>query len=195
MAEPPLHDLGPGPNSEDFDPKQHIWDGREWWTQDRSHWWDGAQWQPRDAPHVSGLAQMAGAATDQQAALTPVNPAHRRDFWIGFSLWFVVNTAFVVGVQLFASALNPTANGLLLLANILVLGVMAFVRSFVALGMVTAFAAAFVLTIFEGCFFTLSDFAGGLYDTSTLTGFLVVGAIVFGIVAFFPLRAIHRRIR
>jgi hypothetical protein len=124
-----------------------------------------------------------------------VNPAHRRDFWIGFGGCAVVNVAVVVGVQLWASDLNPQANALLLLANVVVAGVLAFVAKFAALGMVTAYAAAFTLAVFEGCFFTLSDFAGGLYDRGTTGAFLTIGAIVFVVVAFFPLRAIHRSIR
>jgi hypothetical protein len=52
LSERPARYEGPGPNDETFDPKNHFWDGHEWWTADRLFWWDGAQWQLWDAPHT-----------------------------------------------------------------------------------------------------------------------------------------------
>jgi hypothetical protein len=38
----------PRPNTAGFDPKQFLWDGRTWFTLDRTHWWDGYVW--REGP-------------------------------------------------------------------------------------------------------------------------------------------------
>jgi hypothetical protein len=42
----------PGPNSDDFDAKQHIWDGTNWWSLDKQRRWDGSRWNPVAAPAV-----------------------------------------------------------------------------------------------------------------------------------------------
>jgi hypothetical protein len=35
----------PGPGSRDFDPKNHYWDGKTWWSSsDKQWWWDGVHW-------------------------------------------------------------------------------------------------------------------------------------------------------
>jgi hypothetical protein len=120
----------------------------------------------------------------------------RTDFWAAFVGWIAIN-AIVIGVitQLRSQSAGLGASGLLLLANIAVPIVLAFTRRYAALGILVAFGTALSLTVVEGVFFTASDFAGGLTNIPISVGFLVVGLILFGIGAFFPLRAIHRGIR
>jgi hypothetical protein len=49
-AEPPPPTDAPAPGSDDFDPKQHLWDGTDWWSLDKQRWWDGSQWRSVAAP-------------------------------------------------------------------------------------------------------------------------------------------------
>jgi hypothetical protein len=58
-AEPPQPTDAPAPGSDDFDPKQHLWDGTNWWSADRQRWWDGSQWRSVDAPAVAAPAASA----------------------------------------------------------------------------------------------------------------------------------------
>jgi hypothetical protein len=119
----------------------------------------------------------------------------RADFWAGFVGWFVGNGLLVLFT---ATVLDPNlragASGVLILLNMGALVAAGVVRQYVAMGLALAFAAAFALTVVEGVFFTASDFAGGLNNTSIQVGFFVAGAILFAIGGFFALRAIHRGI-
>ncbi|TMC54708.1 MAG: hypothetical protein E6J20_01885 [Chloroflexi bacterium] len=120
----------------------------------------------------------------------------RIDFWTAFVVWIVANAICIVAISRVGSpAPGLIASAVLLLTNIAVPIVLAFTRSFAAMGILVAFATAFALTIAEGVFFTASDFAGGISNIRIQVGFLVAGLILFAIGAFFPLRAIHQSIR
>jgi hypothetical protein len=129
------------------------------------------------------------------AQRVPGNPVHQRDFWFGFGGWITVNVILLILLTQLPVDSKSAVGGALLVANVLALILLAFLRGYVALGMVTAFATALAVVVVEGIFFTLSDFAGGLYSTGTMVGFLVTGGLLFAVVAFFLLRAIHRSIR
>jgi hypothetical protein len=40
----------PSPGSDDFNPKNHFWDGKTWWSLDRQLRWSGSRWLSRDDP-------------------------------------------------------------------------------------------------------------------------------------------------
>lgn len=140
----------------------------------------------------------------------------RLDFWLGYAGWFVVNALVIFLIQaLFGSvsssnSINSGAKGasssgparigfilsaLLVLANVGTPVVLAIYRRWAALGILVAFATAFALTVIEGVFFTVSDFVGGISNTSVSVTFLAIGFILYAIGAFFILRRIHRGIR
>jgi hypothetical protein len=110
----------------------------------------------------------------------------------------VINVIAVFLIQLQAAS-HPTRvmvlSGLLILLNVVGPIVLAFSRGYIALGILVAFASAFALTVIEGVFFTISDFAGAINNSSIGFGFLAVGFILFAIGAFFVLRRIHRGIK
>lgn len=54
MAQPPEFET-PGPGSDDFDPRNHTWDGDTWWTPGRTAWWDGHHWQPSSVQKPSSV--------------------------------------------------------------------------------------------------------------------------------------------
>ena len=58
-AEPPPPIDAPAPGSDDFDPKQHLWDGTNWWSLDKQRWWDGSQWRSVAAPAAPVVANAA----------------------------------------------------------------------------------------------------------------------------------------
>lgn len=153
-------------------------------------------------------------------AQTPATAREKRkDFWLAYAGWFLVNALAIFLIQaIFGSSsgttVSPTINtggkgaspsgpaplglalsGLLILLNIATPIVLAFYRRWAALGILVAFATAFALTVIEGVFFTVSDFVGGISNTRVSVTFLVVGFILFAIGAFFVLRRIHRSIR
>lgn len=125
----------------------------------------------------------------------PSQRAKRIDFWIGFAGWFVANAALVLLTTLLDPNVRSVAAGIVVLANIAGLIAAAIVRQYVAMGMALAFASLFALTIAEGIFFTVSDFAGGIYNTPIQVGFLIGGGVLFLVGAFFVLRVVHRGIR
>lgn len=193
MPDEPVKPDEPGPGSDDFDPRKHFWDGKEWWTADRMRWWDGARWQRWDAPHPSGL-EPPEAATRSQTRVR-ANPVHVRDFWLGFTGWLVVN-----GVLVFVVAAQPTGTSLgawLVVANVLALVAMAFLRrTHLVLGMLTAFGTAFAVVVLAGVFFAAGDFAA--VGSGGMGGAVVVwllGAVLIPVGVFFTLRAIHRSLR
>jgi hypothetical protein len=127
----------------------------------------------------------------------------RLDFWLAFGGWIVVNGIAIAITSQLGTTAGPIAGGILLLANIVAPIVLAFTRSYVALGILTAFAAALSLVVGEGVFATIGDFimaaTSGFGTTNAnpapVIGALIVGAIVWLVAAFFALRAIHRGIR
>jgi hypothetical protein len=142
----------PGPASDEFDPKQHIWDGRDWWTLDRRYWWDGSVW--REGPRPPEAPRPPFVST----------PARRRDFWLGFTGWLLINgLAELVIVNLLSStgAFATLAWGLLIL-NIVVPVVLAIRRSRIALGALTAFGCALAISVVEGTVAAASDFSAGM---------------------------------
>ncbi len=145
----------------------------------------------------------------------PTTRQKRIDFWLGYAGWFVVNAVAIFLIQvIFASSSSPSINSgtkgaspsgpapfglaasaLLVMLNVVTPIVLAFRRRWAALGILVAFATAFALTVVEGVFFTISDFVGGISNTTISVTFLVVGFVLFAIGAFFVLRAIYRGIR
>lgn len=83
---------GPGPGSDEFDPKQHIWDGTNWWTMDRQFWWDGTRWWPRDTPQPSPEVDAMTAA--------PVKPtlSTQAKWLLGCGIAFAVLLVLVVAI-------------------------------------------------------------------------------------------------
>jgi len=161
-AEPPqtAPDSRPGPASDDFDPKQHIWDGRNWWTADRQQWWDGTRWQGKDSP----LTTMA--MPEPPPAHKVRRPGYWRDFWLGF-------VGVIVGNILLAIILNVIANANLgdavtapivaapWVINIGAIILLAIVRPPAALGMLLAYGIAFGLALLVGIFLAVLCFGGG----------------------------------
>ena len=125
----------------------------------------------------------------------PTARAKRIDVWIGFAGWFIANAALVLLTTFLDPNIRSAAAGIVVLANIAGLIAAAVLRQYVAMGMALAFASLFALTVAEGIFFTVSDFAGGIYNTPVQVGFLIVGGVLYLIGAFFVLRGVHRGIR
>ena len=125
----------------------------------------------------------------------PSRRAKRVDFWSGYLGWFIANAALVLLTTVLDPSIRAGAAALLVFANIGALIVAAILRQYIALGLALAFASLFALTVVEGVFFTVSDFAGGLYNTPVTIGFLIAGGVLYLIGAFFVLRAVHRGIR
>jgi hypothetical protein len=123
--------------------------------------------------------------------LSPKARVRRRDFWLGFTGWLVVNVVLVIVVN----QLPVIAGGALLLANLTAIVAFAFVRGMVALGMLTAFATAFAVVVLAGIFFTAGDFvaAGSGFGGAIVVWLIGVVLIPVGVV--FALRAIHRSIK
>ncbi len=153
----------PRPGSDDFDPKQHTWDGREWWTADHKLWWDGTRWQPEDAPRPQ-----PAPGTRQK----PRPPGWWRDFWLGLAGTIVGNGLLFVLVSLLLRSDSPTVQQIALalpwLVNLGLLIFFAIKRVPVALGMVTAYSVAFGLVLVAGivflaiCFGALGSGQGGI---------------------------------
>ena len=38
-----------GSESNEFNPSEHYWDGKTWWSKDRRWWWDGKAWRAQDS--------------------------------------------------------------------------------------------------------------------------------------------------
>jgi len=136
----------------------------------------------------------------------PGRRERRIDFWAAFAAWFLFNgaAAFVIQLNSTRTVVAPALAALVVLANVAVPIALAFTRSYMAFGILMAFATAFTLTIVAGVFFTVGDFVGAVTAGGTAgsnaylmigAGFVVVGVIAFTIGAFFVLRAIHRSIR
>jgi len=107
-----------------------------------------------------------------------------------------VNGAVLIVIAQLEIGAQQIGSGVLLVANLTALIVLAFLRGYVALGMVTAFAVIFGAVVAGGVVFTAGDFAAG--GGSGLGGAVVVwiiGAIVIVAGAGFALRGIHRSIR
>ena len=156
LSEPPDRYDGPGPNTDTFDPKQHLWDGRSWWTSDVRWWWDGARWQSRDTPSPPPPA----------AERKPKPPGYRRDFWLGFFGAIVGNIFLVIILNAISSAnLGDPTTAIVVAApwvlNIGALVVFAIVRSRVAVGMLLAYGIALGLALVAGLFLLVLCFGGG----------------------------------
>jgi len=154
--EPPS---GPGPGSDDFDPKHHVWDGREWWTADHKFWWDGTRWQPQDAPRP------------ETSPIAPVGkkrrpPGYWRDFWLGFLGVIVGNILLAIILNSVSSAnVGEPVTGIVLAApwvlNLAALIIAAIVRVPILLGMLLAYGIAFGLAILAGIFLLVLCYSGG----------------------------------
>jgi hypothetical protein len=125
----------------------------------------------------------------------------RTDLWVAFAAWFVVNIAGVVLIQVLSSS-HPTRGFILstgwILVNLAAPIVLAFTRTYAALGILLAFATGFWLVVVEGVFFTISDFVAPSGTTSVSGGqygFLAAGLVVGVVGAFLVLRAINRSIK
>lgn len=72
----------PGPGSDDFDPKAHVWDRTRWWTLDRRYWWDGERWQQRSevAPPGPG-PQIPVAQPEVPAEVQRLEPGPGQPGW------------------------------------------------------------------------------------------------------------------
>lgn len=177
----------PEPGSDDFDPKSHFWDGDTWWTSDRLFWWNGVLWESRNVPHKPARVHVE---------LSPTGRRRRRDFWLGFIGWFVVNSTALIVVTRQEPGAQQIGAGALLVANLMALIVLAFLRGYIALGLVTALAVLFGAVVLGGVFFTAGDFAvGGGGGLSGAVVVWIIGAIVIVAAAVFALRGIHRSIR
>ena len=94
----------------------------------------------------------------------------KRDFWIGFGLWFGLNIALYLlsllllfAIALVISAVFPQATGtswmfflpslLALLLNVIALIYFAFTRRFIALGMLAAFGLVLLLSLLASLLF------------------------------------------
>lgn len=69
---------GPSPGSDDFKPKEHRWDGTQWWTRDRQFWWTGKRWRSVTDTEPDPL--------EADQSHTPLKPKgeHGPGLWIGF---------------------------------------------------------------------------------------------------------------
>jgi len=148
---------GPGPNADDFDPKQHVWDGRVWWTADHQYWWDGSSWQSVDNPY---------SAPD---FVGPLPKRHRppgwwRDFWLGFVGIIAGNVILVILISVLAGATNGQPGSLVglmpWLLNFGALALFAIIRPPVALGMLLAYGIALGLVLLAGIFLAIICFGG-----------------------------------
>lgn len=126
----------------------------------------------------------------------------RIDFWLAFAGWFVINAVVIFVIsQMSGTFVPPIIAGLLLLANIAAPIVLAFTRSYLALGILVAFASALAVAVIEGVFSTIGDFvaAASGYHGSNIPTAVIVAWIIGGLVAIvgvgFVLRAIHRGIK
>jgi hypothetical protein len=125
----------------------------------------------------------------------PTRATKRRDFWIGFVGWFFVNVVLVLITGGLPAEWQQFFGPGVLIANIVVIIVVAWLRTFIALGMLTAFGTALAAVVLGGVVFTAGDFAvvgGGLAGAVVVW---LIGAIVIVVAAFFALRAIDRSIR
>jgi hypothetical protein len=149
---------GPGPNADDFDPKQHLWDGELWWTADRQYWWGGSTWQSVDKPYQ---------APDFVGSLpkTRRRPGWWRDFWLGFVGVIAGNIALVILIGALGGAAYGQAGSLLALMpwvlNFGALVLFAVIRPPVALGMLLAYGIALGLVLLAGIFLAIVCFGGG----------------------------------
>ncbi|HET7420065.1 MAG TPA: hypothetical protein VFL27_06760 [Candidatus Dormibacteraeota bacterium] len=159
MSETPERYEGPGPNSDAFDPKQHHWDGIQWWTADNSHWWDGTRWLARgETPEH--------AAPAPAAPRKPRPPGYWRDFWLGFAGVVAVDVIlFIVIVSTTPPTGNPNAVASLApwVLNIGALILFAIIRPRVAIGMLAAYGVAFGLVLLGGCLLAVICFGGAAH--------------------------------
>lgn len=133
----------------------------------------------------------------------------RRDFWLGFAGWWIVNLlagAAITGLGFVSRTVAIGLGAALMLLNAVVPIGAAFRRQYLALGIIVAFASVAALVVVEGVFSTVSDFvgvaggtaiggtAGGNFVIGTFVLIGVVALIVYGIIAFFVLRRVARRL-
>jgi hypothetical protein len=126
----------------------------------------------------------------------PTRSTKRTDFWLGFSGAYVVNIVVLLVISGQSADWQTFLLQLLVLVNFGGVIVVAFLRNFAALGMVTAYAVAFAAAVLGGVFFTAGDFvaAGGSGITGAIVTW-VIGAVVIVVGAIFALVAIHRGIK
>jgi hypothetical protein len=148
LSERPTRYEGPGPNDDAFDPKQHHWDGIQWWTADYGYWWDGTRWRLR--------GEQAQQAEQAPPVRKPRPPGYWRDFWLGFVgvivfnvLFFIVYSQVIAGVAGAPGSLLNLAPWILNIGGIIVF---AIIRPPVALGMLLAYGIAFALALLAGIF-------------------------------------------
>ena len=146
----------PRPGSDDFDPKQHFWDGANWWTADRERWWDGVAWQPKQVPRPSGSVGPAGRERPH---------GFWRDFWVGLAGTVVGNGALLLLVSALIQTNNQTVQPIALalpwLVNIGVLIFFAIKRPPVLFGMLTAYGIALGTAVLAGILLLAFCFAAG----------------------------------
>jgi hypothetical protein len=156
LSDPPERYDGPGPNADNFDPKRHLWDGRNWWTSDLLWWWDGARWQSRDTP---------SPPPPTAEGKKPRPPGYRRDFWLGFFGTIAVNVILLIALTNIASAnyapVGSIVNLVPWVVNIGALVVFAIVRPRVAIGMLLAYGIALGVALVAGLFLLVLCFGGG----------------------------------
>lgn len=149
MSDEPPASPRPGPASDDFDPKSHIWDGRQWWTLDRQFWWDGARWQPQDISRPWEALE-PGAL--------PKPKGYRRDFWLGFFGTIVGNVLLLIFAT--SGMLGSGLNVAPWILNFGALVLFAIIRPRVALGMLLAYGIALGLALLAGIFLAVVCFGG-----------------------------------
>ena len=154
MSDQPERYDGPGPNSDAFDPKKHLWDGRSWWTSDLRWWWDGTVWESRDVP----------SPAPPQGTRKPRPPGYWRDFWLGYAGTVAGNILLVIATNSALTATSGSSNGIIAVAPWLLnfIAVVAFGiwRPRVAVGMLAAYGTAFALVLLAGCLLAVVCFGG-----------------------------------
>ena len=146
---------------------------------------------------------------------TYANPREkRRDFWIAFAAWLVMDFAAVVLIRAVSSASGNDNSGsvlgalsvLLVLMNLAGVIVLALNRRYAALGAAAAIATSIWVAVLEAVLLVISIFAGG-YDATYLRSdvtrgsievtytFLIAGLIVGAVGGALVLRLVHKQIQ
>jgi hypothetical protein len=129
------------------------------------------------------------------AELSPEARVRRRDFWLGFTGWLVVNVVMLIVVTQLQVSQQQIGGAALLVANLSAITAFAFTRGMVALGMLVAFATAFSVVVLAGIFFTAGDFAAAGSGFGGAIVVWLIGLVFIPVGVVFALRAIHRGIK
>jgi hypothetical protein len=146
---------------------------------------------------------------------TYANPwEKRKEYWIAFAGWFVINVAAVAFIQAVSAASGNDNSGtvlgalsvVLFVLNLAAVIVLALNRMYAALGAVAAIGTSLWVGVLEAVFLVISIFAGG-YDATYLRSdvargsievthvFQIAGLIVGAVGAFPFLWLVHKQIR